>query len=227
MDTTPQPDTLAERIARGSSQNSTDDDAIVPFPLGMDFDDLLPTLTGHSRAWLGSHLNDGFILTPYVYRSADSLPILVILRLDHETKGKVIRPLRCERVVGIVARASFRTLAPPRPLFNLDRLVARPELPVLLVEGEKTAVAAQHRFPEYVAATWPGGAKSVLKTILAPLAGRDITIWPDNDLDGRLAAQTLAAAAMKAGTRSTRVVQIPASFPPKWDLADAPQPIRG
>lgn len=102
----------------------------------------------------------------------------------------------------------------PRPLYGLDRLAARPDAPVLVVEGEKAADAAAIMFPDYVAITSPGGSNAAGKADWSPLKGRTVAIWPDHDEPGRKYADDVA----RANTAS--VVQVPARFPHKWDLAD-------
>jgi len=52
---------------------------------------------------------------------------------------------------------------------------------VLLVEGEKTADAAQQLFTEAVVSTWPCGCKAVGKADFSPLKGRRVMLWPDAD----------------------------------------------
>ena len=47
----------------------------------------------------------------------------------------------------------------PRPLYNIQDLIARPDAPVLIVEGEKAAEAAKLIAGQaYVVTTWPNGA---------------------------------------------------------------------
>lgn len=216
----PQQGSIAERIALGKEQNSTDGGAIVPFPAGSDFDDPFAMLRSHDRSWLAHKQNNGYRLTTFVYRSAEGLPIFCVLRVDHPEKGKDIRPIRCEKVSGIIGDVVMRHLEGTRPLYNLDQLAKRPDDPVLIVEGEKTADAAEARFGTHVVTTWPGGAQSVGKIELLPLVGRNVTIWPDNDPEGRKAANKLAADLLRIGAASCRIVNVPETFPPKWDLAD-------
>lgn len=71
-----------------------------------------------------------------------------------------------------------------RPLYNLSELVSKPDIPVLIVEGEKTADAAKQLFPDSVVVTSSGGAKSANKSDWSVLQGRDIVIAPDNDEAG-------------------------------------------
>jgi hypothetical protein len=61
----------------------------------------------------------------------------------------------------------------PRPLYGLHQLTEGKSL--LIVEGEKTADAAQALFPDYSVLTWSGGAKSVEKSDWTPLRGREVT----------------------------------------------------
>lgn len=72
----------------------------------------------------------------------------------------------------------------PRPLYGLDRLASRYDAPVLIVEGEKAADAAQALLPQYVVITWPGGANARKHVDLSPLKGRRVDLWPDNDEPG-------------------------------------------
>jgi putative DNA primase/helicase len=72
----------------------------------------------------------------------------------------------------------------PRPLYGLDRLEARRGAPVLIVEGEKAADAAQEKLGQYVVVTWPGGAKAWKHADYEPLRGRRVDLWPDNDVPG-------------------------------------------
>jgi hypothetical protein len=114
----------------------------------------------------------------------------------------------------------WKGFAEPRPLYRLDALSQRPDAAVLLVEGEKTADAAQAIFPALVAMTWPGGGKSIGKADLSPLRGRTVLVWPDADEPGRDAARVVKRAAVSAGASSVVVIDPPATLPEAWDLAD-------
>jgi Domain of unknown function (DUF6371) len=103
----------------------------------------------------------------------------------------------------------------PRPLYGLDRLAARPEAPVLVVEGEKTADAASELFPDYVAVTAPGGSNAAGKADWSPLQGRQVVVWPDNDKAGAGFAKAVFKRVPQA-----RVVDLLKGLPDKWDLAD-------
>jgi putative DNA primase/helicase len=109
----------------------------------------------------------------------------------------------------------------PRPLYGLERLAARPDSAALVVEGEKAADAAEGLFPDHVAVTSPGGGKAAAKACWSALAERHVVIWPDHDREGAGYADAVQRFARASGAASIRVVQIPADFPPKWDLADS------
>ena len=80
-----------------------------------------------------------------------------------------------------------------RPLYNLDRIAAHPDAPIVVCEGEKAADAAARIFPKSIATTSSGGANAASKTDWTPLAGRRVLIWPDNDDPGRKYAREVAA----------------------------------
>lgn len=78
-----------------------------------------------------------------------------------------------------------------RPLFRLDRIKDKQE--ILLVEGEKCVLALEYVGIDY-GTTCMGGAKSVSKADLAPLRGKKVFIWPDNDTAGKEYAEDLKKA---------------------------------
>lgn len=135
-------------------------------------------------------------------------------------EGKVILPLCFGQYGTGRPQWAWKALPEPRPLYSLPSLTAAPaDAPVLLVEGEKTADAAQVLFPHCAALTWSGGANAVGKADWSPLAGRTVTIWPDNDEPGYLAALKIASL-LKSIAASIHIVLPPTSLPEKWDVAD-------
>lgn len=102
-----------------------------------------------------------------------------------------------------------------RPLFALHRLAKSADAPVLVVEGEKTAVAAQKLFPKYVVTTCPGGVNGFAKGDWNVIRNRtDIVLWPDADKPGRDAMTYV-----KGRIPQARVVDT-STLPDGWDLAD-------
>ncbi|MDP3936209.1 MAG: AAA family ATPase [Alphaproteobacteria bacterium] len=114
----------------------------------------------------------------------------------------------------------------PLPLYNLKELMDHPTKPILIVEGEKTADAAQHIFPEMVVTTWHGGAGNVMNGAVAVLKHRNVVMWPDNDAIGHKAMDALAHRCKEVGAKSIQMVGLAfgkdaPKLPEKWDLADS------
>jgi putative DNA primase/helicase len=126
-----------------------------------------------------------------------------------------------------------RSVPAPRPLFNLNRLAARPDAPVLVVEGEKCVRDAEKVFPDWVVVTSLGGAHATAKTDWAALTGRpEAMIWPDADKAGSDYANDVGLHLQNVGMSNIRVVDANALAgrmpdgttrepPLGWDVADA------
>jgi hypothetical protein len=107
-----------------------------------------------------------------------------------------------------------------RPLYRLPELAQRPGDPIVVVEGEKAADAVCAA--GFLGTTSVGGAKAAKKTSWAPLAGRVVVIWPDNDDPGRQYADVVAAEAKAVGATRVIIVPTPPGEPPSADAADHP-----
>jgi len=109
----------------------------------------------------------------------------------------------------------------PRPLLGQEELLIRPDLDILIVEGETTWDAARLLFPDHVVITWSNGSKAVGHVDWTPLAGRNVAIWPDADDDGAQCAKKLASILSGIGAGSIGIVAPPKDAPQGWDIADA------
>jgi hypothetical protein len=89
---------------------------------------------------------------------------------------------------------------------------------VFIVEGEKPACElATLRLPVTTSAH---GAKSAHKTDWQPLAGREVVILPDNDLEGRDYAESVATILSRLSSPSeVRIVELP-GLPPRGDCVE-------
>lgn len=125
----------------------------------------------------------------YIYKDTDGHPIRYVGRKEAtEQRGKVFTPFTWGLLNGL---GGWYAKHPKiRSLYNLDQLAARPDAPVLIVEGEKAADAASKQFSDHICVTWSAGsAQGAIKVAdWSPLKGRDVTIWPDNDVPGHKAA---------------------------------------
>jgi hypothetical protein len=159
------------------------------------------------------------------YHNPDGTIHAYVVRFDHPNGSKDVRPLRFLPPDNVPPdllnprhwRWKGWTSPESVPLFNLHLLARRPNDPVLIVEGEKTAVAASKLFPSHVVLTWQGGSKRVARAAIDPLLTRTtpIVLWPDADKPGRDAMVYL-----KARLPAARLVSLPDSLPEGWDLAD-------
>ena len=134
----------------------------------------------------------------WIYKNAAGDQVGAVARYDltnGDGRRKQFRPFVADG--GEMTCGGF---AEPRPLYNLDKLAARPEAPVLVVEGERTADAAGELFPDYVATTSPGGSKAADKADWSPLQKRQVIVWPDADKAGA----GFARAVVKHGAASAR-----------------------
>lgn len=128
----------------------------------------------------------------------------------------------------------------PRPLYNLNKLKANPTKPVLVVEGEKTADAAEKLYLDYVVISWMGGVDGVHSADWSALNGRDVLLWPDNDTEhkykeGHEKEGQLKPFHEQPGNKamyeilekvshivsSVKWVHNTPDLPHKWDVADA------
>lgn len=163
------------------------------------------------------------------YRGVGGGLLCLVLRFEPKTEGerKQFCPLTfCESATG-KREWRWQGLPDPRPLYHLDQLEARPDAPVVVCEGEKAADAAAMLLPGFVTVTMLNGAQAPAKTDWAPLAGRTVWLWPDNDAPGFACMAAVAELLGKAGAGEVRQIN-PAAFfadsqqpPEKWDAADA------
>jgi putative DNA primase/helicase len=160
------------------------------------------------------------------YHLADGSLACYVVRFDFLKDGdqrKEFHPIAyCSVVDGNREYRAWQAcgIPAPRPLYRLPSLLVGVAKPLLVVEGERSADVAAQRFPDYAVTTTMGGSCAPRRTDCSPMKGRDVVIWPDNDAPGQNYAAAVAVLALDAGAASVRVVAVPASFPPKWDLGD-------
>ncbi len=173
-----------------------------------------------------AHIQLGKPSARWVYRNEKSRPIMQVCRFETD-KGKETRPL-------IYTKDGYRwkALPAPRPLYNLDKITNKPDVLVIVCEGEKAADAAQLLFPVAVTTTPPNGAQSPHKASWKPVAGHQVRIWPDADKPGEGFAKSVAKLVFEAGAVSVDIMDL-SSFlilpnktkrevlPKGWDAADA------
>ncbi len=160
-----------------------------------------------------THRQHGKPSKVWVYRDAQGQPLMVLYRFDKAPgadgkRAKVFAPLTWCRNASGATQWRWAGLPEPRPLLRLDELAQRATAPVVLCEGEKSADAAAALLPDHVATCWPNGAQSWQKANFAPLAGRDVLLWPDNDKGGLACMRSIAERLRQLGAASVRTVAL-------------------
>lgn len=167
----------------------------------------------HIKAWVRNAarvhphtqkaMRDGFeqeALHTYTDRHGNDLYWRIRLR-NPLTGEKWIRPMRRERSGFTLKEPEFLD---GKPLYRLHDLAARPDEPVILVEGEKCADAL---VKIGVLATTSGAADTAGKADWGPMAGRTVTVWPDHDEAGQRYADAAADALRTLGCM-VRVIDV-------------------
>jgi hypothetical protein len=149
----------------------------------------------------------------WTYHDENGVPVAWVVRFDTPGGGKSVMPIR---IVDGKHRWKGYTGTEKRPLYNLHKIHSRPDAPILIVEGEKTADAAAQLFPGYVVTTWMGGTENKNKADWSPLLERKtpVVLWADADKPGRKAMAYIAQ--LIDGSKRVKTVDLPE----KWDLAD-------
>ncbi|GEP12011.1 DUF5906 domain-containing protein [Methylobacterium gnaphalii] len=205
------------------SARRADIEATVPVPAGAPSAHL-PLGLPHPR-----HDKPGYVLTAkWAYRDGSGQLINYVARFENadqtSPKGKIAKEVLPHSFFAIAGWRWKGLGGRKKPLYGLDRLTQRPDAPVLLVEGEKTADAATDLFPDIIAVTWPGGVGQVSKADFTPLRGRSVTYCPDADAAGLRSVEEVARILMEAGVAEFKVVSLPSDLPRGWDMADDPPP---
>ena len=134
---------------------------------------------------------------------------------EDETGNVVAKVIRWENHDDKVIRPIFRDndgwrlRAPPepRPLYRLPKLLAAsPDVPIIVVEGEKAADAGAQC--GLLTTTSFGGASAARLADWSPVSGRNVVIVPDNDDSGLAYARTVAELCWKAKARSVKVLRL-------------------
>lgn len=179
-------------------------------------------------------MGDPVALWPY-YSTIDSGLIGVACRFESDA-GKSVLYYVHGRPTGAAEDSppvwQWGAFPSPLPLYNQAALLdaSRSDLPVAVVEGEKTA-AALLEATNLIPLTWPGGAGKATHADWIRLRGRQVIIIPDNDERGKEAASIIrrrvrpyAAAVCILPPEDVAARLGVNSIPDKWDIADAGRP---
>lgn len=149
---------------------------------------------------------------------------------------KLVRPLSW---CGTGTRCQWRLKGwpAPFPLFRLPELLSQPDATILVLEGEKKALAAQALFPDHAVVSPLGGASRAHQTDWSPVSGRRVIVAPDHDGASADFALKVCSLCKEAGAseililpseamgkhviRGGQRVERDAEIPKGWDLGDA------
>jgi hypothetical protein len=99
--------------------------------------------------------------------------------------GKVVLPYNYISVNDCIPEWQWKAFKRPSVLYNCHLLNQHPDWDVVVVEGEKTADAITENMKNVVAVTWVGGSNALSTVDFSVLYGRNLILWPDNDLDSK------------------------------------------
>lgn len=158
----------------------------------------------------------------FTYKDADQNVLGYVVRLEDKHGNKITPTLTYCRNKEGKEQWRWQGFGNDRPLYGLEQLKEKPNASVLIVEGEKTANAAQANplFKDMAVVTWSGGAGAVQKSDWSVLKDKNVIVWPDNDKPGLNAAHKTSEILKKQGHQNVKIVDLPATLPYKWDLAD-------
>ena len=93
---------------------------------------------------------------------------------------------------------------------------------IIMLEGEKAAVAATKIFTDHVCLAWQGGSNVPSLSNFDKLKDRPVILWPDNDEEGFKAMHEVAKKLIEENiTTNIEIVQLPKELPKGWDVADS------
>ncbi|HEX2887430.1 MAG TPA: hypothetical protein VHP59_13435, partial [Vineibacter terrae] len=109
----------------------------------------------------------------------------------------------------------------PLPLYGAADLQARPAAPVLVVQNEAIADGARPLFADHVCIAWAGGSGAADKADIAPLRGRDVVLWPDDDAGATAMARLQVR--LRGWARHVARIAAPRAWPAPWHGDDPPK----
>lgn len=152
----------------------------------------------------------------YVYETHDRKIIGLVRRHDADERDAATGKPR--KTFSVWCTGTGKAQAPtPRPLYRIPEIVLAGH--VVFVEGERKANALASVGIESTCIMF-GSSADFGKVDWSPIAGKLVTVWPDNDPSGQSFADRLVPHLLTLKCRVARI-RIPAGAAPKWDAADA------
>lgn len=167
-----------------------------------------------------THFKHGSPSAFWVYHLDNGHLLGYVLRFDTPDGKEVLPYTYCTDGAGNF-QWRFQGFGTPRPMYNLHLIAANLNATILLVEGEKSADAAQKELDpaRVVVSTWPGGSMSIAHVDWVPLYGRKVLLWPDNDVQG-ISAMLHVRHIVGKELALCKIVPPDTTLPKGWDCAD-------
>jgi hypothetical protein len=149
----------------------------------------------------------------HVYTDESGKPVFGVVRVRHADGSKDVPQIRPQDGGWV-----FGGIDQTRPLYRLPELLAAAtDVPTCLFEGEQKAdLAASFGL---VATSCSEGAGKAKRHDLSPLKGRDVVLFPDNDVAGHEHVADIARRAQELGARCVVVAKLP-DLDEKGDIVD-------
>lgn len=128
----------------------------------------------------------------YDYLDADGKRKFVVLRFEKDDGSKFLAVYHRAKRGETIGWAAGNPMKKNRPLFRLKELMeGDPKKMVMVVEGEKCALAAANAGSKAIVVSWCNGTNGWKQTDWSPLYGREILLVADADSPGRKCMQAI------------------------------------
>jgi putative DNA primase/helicase len=176
--------------------NELIDDTLAGEKGGRSFDNAspkpsIPEFTEERIGRVNKERFKGGTLTLYHYHNSKGVPVACVVRCDFEDKDKP-KTFAQYSYNHTTQKWQSGWSEQGKPPYNLQEIIASPDKPLMIVEGEKVVETAKLLFPEFVLTTSCMGAGSARSTNWSFLRGREVVIAPDNDRQGAKYAKDLS-----------------------------------
>ena len=188
--------------------------------------DFLPYTNTTAYTIIPLETNSNYQINPkatasWAYRDTDGKIIYVVDRIDKTDGSKMVLPRSFVKDEASGQQGWIqKKLLKDNILYNQEVFADKQNLPVLIVEGEKTCEAAKKLYNDrFWCTTWNGGAQGVYKLNHDLIKNRTVYLLADNDSAGKKAMNYLAQKLSQ--NNEVFFVDYPeADFPEGWDIAD-------
>ncbi len=142
----------------------------------------------------------------YSYVNGDGHLVGYMARFEDAEGNKHYYPLTYCRYG---AREAWRAegLPNPAPLYNLREVINRPNVPVLVVRGERNVEAAKNLFPQFVVTTSPSGDGQINKADWSALKNRTVIVLAHADEREKQFIASVAYAAYRGGAKTVSAIK--------------------